>query len=151
MRPTACILIYLALVLAGCGNEEQRARDDLAKAEAANVDVTPEPPPVRMIPDLQQPPPVKPAPVAMPEPTTPAEIDVARKQAMVDGRDRDVIKYCEMSKVDVDKTDPQVLLGCALASCRIGEVDKARMWSKTLPKPLKDQAIKICLANQVPL
>ena len=97
--------------------------------------------------------PVKEKAPPAPEPTTPAEIDAARKQAMIDGRDKDVIRFCEMAKVDPadKKADPQVLLGCALASCRIGDADKAKAWAKPLPKVLKDQANKICMASNVAL
>ena len=77
------------------------------------------------------------------------EIDLARKEAMLAGRDADVIKYCEMQGVAEGKSDPQVLLGCALAACRSNQVDKARAWSKSLPKPLRRQAVEICQANKV--
>ena len=91
-----------------------------------------------------------PVDAALPEPTTPEEIDQARKQAMIDGREKDVIKYCEMMKVD-DKTDPQIRLGCTLAACRVNDADKARGWSAALPKELKGIAVKTCLELKVGL
>jgi len=85
-----------------------------------------------------------------PEPTTPAEIDHARNQAMIDGRDKDVLKYCEMGKLD-DKSSQQALLGCTLAACRLKDEATARKYGTPITGPLKDQAKKVCLANQVGL
>ncbi|HUS66379.1 MAG TPA: hypothetical protein VMZ28_17625 [Kofleriaceae bacterium] len=95
-----------------------------------------------------------PAAPAAPEPTTPAEIEEARKKAMLEGRDADVIKYCEMAGVTTDSGDGQAALGCALAACRIGDpahAEKAKAWAKKLPKALKQQANQICMANKVVL
>lgn len=141
MRSTicACALVLLALGAIGCKTEESKPKP-VPVDEPVAEDPPPPPPP----------PPIDAAPAA-PEPTTPEEIDAARKQAMIDGREKDVIKYCEMAKVDPKKTDPQVLLGCALAACRLGDMDKAKPWAEHLPKALKDQAIKICSANSVKL
>ena len=111
-------------------------------------------------PPATQPPPTQPAPAeaappAAPEPTTPEEIDTARKNAMLAGKDADVIKYCEMAGIkglgEGGKGDGQSQLGCALAACRLNQPDKAKAWAKGLPKALKDQANKICLANKVVL
>lgn len=118
-------------------------------------------------PAAQQPPASQPAPTpppatppaetapATPEPTTPEEIDAARKNAMMAGKDADVIKYCEMAGIkgigEGGKGDGQSQLGCALAACRLDQADKAKAWAKGLPKALKDQANKICLANKVVL
>ena len=44
------------------------------------------------------------------------------------------------------KTDPQVLLGCALAACQNNDQERARNWAKNLPKLLMDQAVKTCTA-----
>ena len=92
---------------------------------------------------------------AAPEPTTPEEIDAARKNAMMAGKDADVIKYCEMAGIkglgEGGKGDGQAQLGCALAACRLDQSDKAKAWAKGLPKALKEQANKICLANKVVL
>jgi hypothetical protein len=140
-RPTVGLLLILMFAIS-CKTEQQPPPPD-PEPETEKVE------PIKMgsaeVVKEKAPPP--------PEPTTPEEIDSARKQAMIDGRDKDVIRFCEMAKVDPasKKTDPQVLLGCALASCRIGEVDKAKTWAKPLPKLLKDQAVKICRANKVTL
>jgi hypothetical protein len=85
-----------------------------------------------------------------PEPTTPAEIDHARNQAMIDGKDKDVLKYCEMGKLD-DKSNPQALLGCTLAACRIKDEATAKKYGTPIKGPLKDQAKKVCLLNQIAL
>jgi hypothetical protein len=89
-----------------------------------------------------------------PEPTTPKEIEDARKKAMIEGRDKDVIRFCEMGKVG-DTTSAQILLGCALAACRVNQADKASAWARSMKndkkdgKALIDQAIKTCQANKV--
>lgn len=88
---------------------------------------------------------------AGPEPTTPEEIDTALKAAMVEGRDQDVLKYCEMAGIKPGEGDGQTQLGCTLAACRTEQADKAKAWSKGLPKPLMKQAAKICLASKVVL
>lgn len=92
-----------------------------------------------------------------PEPTTPKEIDDARKKAMIEGRDKDVVRFCEMGKID-NKSDPQAILGCTLAACRIMQTDKAKSWAAAITasgskdaKPLYDQAVKTCMANKVVL
>jgi hypothetical protein len=95
-------------------------------------------------------PPVEAKPPA-PEPTTPEEIDLARKTALLEGRDKDAFKYCGMAGVSADTSDEQVLLGCAIAACRIKQVDQARAWAQPLSKPLMQQAKQICKANGVPL
>jgi len=106
-------------------------------------------------PPPAQPPPAEAQPPAAPEPTTPEEIDAARKNAMLAGKDADVIKYCEMAGIkglgEGGKGDGQAQLGCALAACRSNQADKAKAWAKGLPKALKDQANKICLASKVVL
>jgi hypothetical protein len=91
-----------------------------------------------------------------PEPTTPKEIEDARKKAMIEGRDKDVIRFCEMGKVG-ETTSAQVLLGCALAACRLNQGDKASAWARSMKndkkdgKALTEQAIKTCQANKVVL
>lgn len=113
----------------------------------AKKDLKPPPPVVEPKP-LPPPPPKK---VEDPEPTTPEEIEMARKKALLEGREKDAIKYCEMAGMEAGKSDPQALLGCAIAACRIKDVDRARAWSKELPKPLMKQAKQICAANRVGL
>jgi len=144
------VLMALAL-LVGCGKSgEEQAKEDNAKAAAkeaakqeeaaaAKKEATPTPPPTEAKP-AEKPP--------EPEPTTPAEIEHARNQAMIDGRDKDVLKYCEMSKLD-DKSNPQALLGCTLAACRLKDEATARKYGTPIKGPLKDQAKKVCIQNQI--
>jgi hypothetical protein len=145
--------LVLALGLVGCGkSNEEKLKEEIAAQQAraaAGADPTaPAPKVVKQAPE-----PVK-KEVAPPdpEPTTPEEIDTARKKAMIAGKDKDVIRFCEMGKVD-EKADPQVLLGCTLAACRVNDADKAKAWAKGVAKskPLLDQAIKTCMANKVAL
>ena len=86
-----------------------------------------------------------------PEPTTPEEIELARKAALMEGRDKDALKYCGMAGIEAGKSDEQALLGCALAACRGKDMDKARGWAKGLGKDLLKQAKAICRANGAPL
>ncbi len=140
----------LALVLAtACNNSEEAGREAAQQraAETAHAEAPPAPPPVKKgVPDPAKPPPAPPAP----EPTTPAEIEHARNQAMIDGRDKDVLKYCAMGKLD-DKSNPQALLGCTLAACRIKDADTARQYSHGLAKAYLDQAKRVCVGNSVTL
>jgi len=143
----------MALVLlAACGKSgEEQAKEDNAR-EAAKVaaqapteepkPATPAPPPPAETKPAEKPP--------EPEPTTPAEIDKARNQAMIDGRDKDVLKYCDMGKLD-DKSNPQALLGCTLAACRLKDEATAKKYGSPIKGPLRDQAKKVCLANQIGL
>ncbi|HEV7556935.1 MAG TPA: hypothetical protein VGO00_15820, partial [Kofleriaceae bacterium] len=85
-----------------------------------------------------------------PDPTTPAELDRARNQAMIDGRDKDVLRFCAMGKLD-DKSNPQALLGCTLSACRIKDADTAKLYSKALPKLLMDQAKRVCSTSKIDL
>jgi hypothetical protein len=105
------------------------------------------PPPEAPPPGAMTPPPAaaaKPAPPpAAPDPTTPADIDKARNQAMIDGKDKDVLHFCELGKLD-DKSPSQALLGCTLSACRIKDVDTAKKYAHALPKALMDQAIMVC-------
>ncbi|MCX5747687.1 MAG: hypothetical protein NT062_34925 [Proteobacteria bacterium] len=118
---------------------EAKAHGDLDKSDEAAPIVKKEPATV-----------AKPDAAPIPEPTTPEEIDHARKQAMIDGREKDVVRFCEMQKIDA-KSDPQAQLGCGLAACRLSDVDKARAWTGALPKDLKAIAVKTCLALSVVL
>jgi hypothetical protein len=148
MTRTHLIAVVASVVLASaCGKSaEERGREDVAKSQPKeNL-----PPPAETT-KMGSAEPVgsakAPEPPA-PEPTTPEEVDKARKQAMIDGKHKDVIKYCEMTKMDA-KTDPQVLLGCTLAACQVSDAERARNWAKTLPKLLMDQAVKTCTAMNV--
>lgn len=136
--------------LGACGKSgDEQAREDNAREQAkALATKAAEPPPA---------PPPKPVDTAKPadkppepEPTTSAEIEHARNQAMIDGRDKDVLKYCEMGKLD-DKSNPQALLGCTLAACRIKDEATARKYGTPIKGPLKDQAKKVCIQNQIAL
>ncbi len=143
--------LVLGLSLVGCGKSaSEKLKDEIAEQQAKGglPDPTTAPKVVKQAPDAVK----KDKPPPDPEPTTPEEIETARKKAMIDGRDKDVIRFCEMGKVD-DKPDPQVLLGCTLAACRVNEVDKAKAWAKGVAKskPLFEQAVKTCMANKVVL
>jgi hypothetical protein len=145
MRTTGGLIsaTLFLLVLVGCKGEEPArpsATEDRADKAARPVEPPPPPPP---------PPPEAPAEPAAPEPKTPAEIDLALKTAMVEGRDLDVIKYCEMDAIANSKNNTQTFLGCTLAACRAHQAEKARSWSVGLPKALKKQAIQVCMANDV--
>jgi len=148
IRTGFAILVFSASVLSCGKSAEEEGREAVTRSQTAPEPAT-IPKPVKM--GSAEPVPEKPPAPPPPEPTTPAEIDQARKAAMIDGRDQDVIKYCEMAKVEPGTSDPQVLLGCALAACRLNDPARAKPWASILPKPLKDQAIKVCLANQVAL
>jgi hypothetical protein len=143
-------LMAIALLVA-CGKSgEEQAKEDNAReqakvaAEAAKE--APPPPPTTKPADTAKPADKPPEP----EPTTPAEIEHARNQAMIDGRDKDVLKYCEMGKLD-DKSNPQALLGCTLAACRLKDETTAHKYGNPIKGPLKDQAKKVCIQNQIGL
>lgn len=149
MNRAAVAGLLVTFLVVACGKSpEEQMREDIAKESARRGPLPSDEPPRR----ARELPAQKEKPPADPEPTTPEEIDIARKKAMIEGRDKDAIRFCEMGNVD-DKSDPQVLLGCTLSACRINEVEKARAWSKGVAKskPLLDQAIKTCLANKVTL
>jgi hypothetical protein len=146
-------MLMAVLLVVACGKSgEEQAREDNEKAAAkeaakqqeaaaAKKETAPTPSPTEAKP-AEKPP--------EPEPTTPAEIEHARNQAMIDGRDKDVLKYCEMGKLD-DKSNPQALLGCTLAACRLKDEATARKYGAPIKGPLKDQAKKVCIQNQIGL
>jgi hypothetical protein len=141
----ACV----GLLLVCCNSGEDRTRPAIQETK----DNSP-PPPTNTKP-TPPPPDAAPAKPAEPEPTTPAELDRAFKQAMIDGRDRDVLKYCDMLKLD-DKSNPQSLMGCALAGCRAKDADTAKRYAASLStsktgKALLVQVTKVCVSNGVPL
>jgi hypothetical protein len=142
MRATMIAMVVVGLAMLGCGKGED------AKPEPKPE---PKPAPAEAAPPAPAAAPVEPAEPAEPEPTTPEEIELARKSALMEGRDKDAYKYCEMAGIEAGKSDEQALLGCALAACRIKDVDKAREWSKGLSSALMTQAKKICKASGVPL
>ncbi len=142
-------LMALVLFIAACGKSgEEQAKEDNAR-EAAKVAAQAPKEEAKAPPTEPKPAETKPAEKPPePEPTTPAEIEHARNQAMIDGRDKDVLKYCEMGKLD-DKSNPQALLGCTLAACRLKDEDTAKKYAAPIKGPLRDQAKKVCLANQI--
>ena len=75
-----------------------------------------------------------------------------REKAAIAGKHKDVVKYCEMQKVD-EKSNEQVALSCTLAVCQSGDADKAKAFAKGVmkSKPLYEQAIKTCMAAKVSL
>ena len=151
--------IALALVLIlGCGQSEKDALKEemaaAAKSKQFNDDVKSE----TVKREAATPPPTekkKEEEIPEPDPSKFESIDEARKKAMILGRDKEVVRFCEMGKyVDKpEKGDPQIMLGCTLAACRINDGDKAKAWAKPVQKskPLYDQAIKTCMANKVAL
>lgn len=150
------LLLVVALACKSGGDKPRSEPESESAATAPAAATTPDQPAAAPSPTPApaEPPATEAAPAA-PEPTTPEEIDAARKNAMLAGKDADVIKYCEMAGIkglgDGGKGDGQSQLGCALAACRLNQPDKAKAWAKGLPKLLKEQANKICLANKVVL
>ena len=149
------VALVIAVAVLGCGKSaEEQLKEDIAKEQAKGglpdptVDTAP-----KVIKKDPDPVVKKDKPPPDPEPTTPEEIDNARKKAMIDGRDADVIRFCEMAKLDIEKADAQVMLGCTLAACRLNVVEKAKNWAKGVAKskPLFEQAVKTCMANKVVL
>jgi len=147
----ACMVLLLA-----CGKSgEEQAKEDMARQAAQEAKDNPPPPPPKKTEPTAAASEAKAAKPPEPEPTTPAEIDKAFKQAMIDGRDKDVLKYCDMQKLD-DKSNPQSLMGCTLAACRLKDADTAKKYAAGLPaskdgKALLVQAKKVCMTNSVSL
>jgi hypothetical protein len=151
-------ILCIALLVA-CGKSgEERAKEEMAQKAAKEAESSPPPKETKPAPAPAPTPTeteAKPAKPPEPEPTTPAEIDKAFKQAMIDGKDKDVLKYCDLLKLD-DKSNPQSLMGCTLAACRVNDADTAKRYAASLPaskdgKALLVQAKKVCLANKVAL
>ena len=145
-------MLMAVLLVVACGKSgEEQAKEDNAREAAKEAAKQAEAPVKKETAPTPAPAETKPADKPPePEPTTPAEIEHARNQAMIDGRDKDVLKYCEMSKLD-DKSNPQALLGCTLAACRIKDEATARKYGTPIKGPLKDQAKKVCIQNQIGL
>ncbi len=133
----------VAALFACSGEEETKPQP---KPEPRQEAPKPAAAPVAEPPAAQ--PPEQPEP---PEPQTPEEIELARKAALMEGRDTDAYKYCGMAGIKTGESDEQALLGCVLAACRVKDIDQAREWASSLSKPLMKQAKKICKANGVPL
>jgi hypothetical protein len=135
--------------MVACGN----SGENQPKPAAQETKDTPPPPPTTK--PAAPPPEAKPAKPPAPEPTTPAELDKAFKQAMIDGREKDVLKYCDMLKLD-DKSNPQSLMGCTLAACRAKDADTAKRYAAHLSasktgQQLLVQAKKVCASSSVAL
>jgi hypothetical protein len=148
------VAVMLALSVLGCGKSaKEQLKDDIEKEQARGGLPDPTMDSPKVVKQAPDPVVKKEKPPPDPEPTTPEEIDTARKKAMIDGRDVDVIRFCGMAKLDVAKADAQIMLGCTLAACRVHAEDKAKEWAKGVAKskPLFEQAVKTCMANKVVL
>ena len=147
-------LVWIAVVmLVACGD------DDLAKRKAAmdraakaDQPAAPAPKPADTPKPAADTPAARPATPKEPEPdpNDAAAIEHARNQAMIDGRDKDVLHYCELGKLD-DKSNPQALLGCTLAACRLKDADSAHKYGKPLAKAYRDNANRVCSQSQIVL
>src|SRR5690242_9777179 len=95
-------LMAIALVLlCACGKSPaEQAKENIAAQAAKEAPAAPAAPAAASTSAPPPPPAAKPAPPPAPDPTTPAELDHALKQAMIDGRDKDVLRFCDMSKLD---------------------------------------------------
>jgi hypothetical protein len=151
-------VMLLCVLLVACGKStEERAREEAEREAKAKEAANPPAKPAEAQKGSAEAPASKPdekPPIPEPDPTKPEEVDKARKQAMIDGKDKDVIRFCEMTKFD-DKTDPNALLGCTLAACRMKDEAKAKSFSAPLllpkNKPYLEQARKVCLPAGVGL
>nr|HEX4314693.1 hypothetical protein [Kofleriaceae bacterium] len=149
MKP---VWIALCLVAACSTNDLDKQKAEMERQAHAS-----DPPPSAPLPPRQMgsalPPPTTKQPAApMVDPTTPEELDHALKQAMIDGRDKDVLHLCDLGKLDTDpKANPQSLLGCTLSACRIKNEELAHRYSGPLKKDYRDAATKVCIQNSVSL
>ena len=137
-------LLTLGLCIS-CGERQKKAGDDQAGGMVARETSEAKPSEPRI--DAQ----VAAAPDAAPDPTTPEGLEQARKQSMIDGRHADTVRFCDLLGLAPGKSDPQALLGCTLSACRLKDVGKAKAWSKGLPKPLFELAVKNCAADGSPI
>ena len=84
--------VACAVLAAACGKSaEERGREDVAKSQPKEN--LPEPAKSTQMGSAAPVGSAKPVEPPPPEPTTPEEIDKARKDAMIAGRAKDVIKY----------------------------------------------------------
>jgi hypothetical protein len=145
--------IICAVLLVACGKSaEDQAREDVDKQQKEHPELAKAPPPERKGPPPAE---VKPDAPPAPEPTSSADIEKAFKQAMIDQKDKDVLKYCDMMKLD-EKSSIQSLMGCTLSACRTKNADLGKKYAGLLPstkdgKALHDQAVKICSTSGVQL
>src|SRR5882724_8316538 len=93
-------IISLALLFACGKSSEQQAHEDMDKEVAKHPDLAPTQPAEKPAMRPSAVPTAAPAAPPPPDPTTPADLDKAFKQAMIDGKDKDVLHYCELLKLD---------------------------------------------------
>ena len=150
------IAILCMAVLFACGkSSEDQAKDDMDKQAAAHPDLDKPPPP----PPTKGPPPPTTAPktdeAPPPDPANQADLEKAFKTAMNAQKDKDVLHYCELMKLD-NKASIQSIMGCTLSACRTKQADLANKYVALLPTTkdgtaLHDQAKKICGASGTPV
>ncbi len=148
------VAVMIALSVLGCGKSaKEQLKEDIEKEQAKGGLPDPTMDTPKVVKQAPDPVKKKDKPPPDPEPTTPEEIDTARKKAMIEGRDVDAVRFCEMAKLDIEKADAQIMLGCTLAACRLHAEDKAKAWVKGVAKskPLFETAVKTCMANKVVL
>ena len=146
-------MICLVFVFACGKSSDQQAREDMEKQAAAHPDPTPPPPPPTKAAPTPTPSAKADEPPPGPDPTTPADIEKAFKTAMNAQKDKDVLHYCDLMKLD-NKSSIQSLMGCTLSACRTKNADLANKYVGLLPSTkdgaaLHDQAKKICGASGV--
>ncbi len=150
----AIVALVLALGLGCSKSSEQQAKEDMEKQAKAHPDEDKPaaPPPEHKGPPAPEAKPSEPPPA---DPTNPADLDKAFKQAMIDGKDKNVLHYCELLKLD-DKSNIQSIMGCTLSACRTKDADTAKKYVALFPSTkdgnaLRDQARMICGKSGVAL
>jgi len=148
------IAILCVAVLFACNKgSEQQAKEDMEKQAAAHPDPeAPKPPPPTKGPPPAAPKAEEPPP---PDPTNAADLEKAFKTAMNAQKDKDVLHYCELMKLD-NKSSIQSLMGCTLSACRTKQADLANKYVALLPSTkdgaaLHVQAVKVCSSTGVSL
>lgn len=146
-------LLAVVCMLAACSNKDDM-KAEIAKQQERNeriaADKPEEKPPETKPVDGADTPKKDEEVIPEPDPNKPEEVHQARKHAMMLKRYKEVVRFCEMGKID-EKSDQQARFGCALAACNLKEADKARTWVKGIEKALMDQAIKVCTPAGVTL
>lgn len=146
MRTLLCVVVALA----ACGKSDDDLKAEIAKQQARHGDESE----ATAVETKKVETPAEPKKteetIAEPDPSNPEDVHRARKEAMMLKRYADVVRFCEMGKID-EKSDQQARFGCALAACNLKEADKARMWAKGIERALLEQAIKVCTPAGVTL
>ncbi len=142
MRSNLFIALIVFAMIGACGGEKSEPAPKPDKKEVQPAPAKEPAPPPAKEPAADNTDEVP----AAPDPTTPKEIELARKAAMMDGRLKDAVKFCQLGGFE---SNPQEVLACTLAACRTDKSDLARKWAKPLPKALMKQAVKICQASNV--